>query len=177
MEIKFNNMIVTDKLKIHVSVDERVTSLNTVSYEEKNPIVRMMEGYFSQDGNFINKLFNLAQGETAYTKKDEVYTYDANSNRTSKDTMYDVGTMNRSRNYEYDTNSNQLTSDGIWEYTYDKDGNLSTKSNDFASNKYECTLQGKVSIVSLQKKKGGLKDERNTGGLKDRMKEMLLIFY
>jgi len=56
-------------------------------------------------------------GADATYRTDESYSYDANGNRTNANNA----------NYQTGTN-NQLTSDGIYTYTYDDEGNLKTRT-------------------------------------------------
>ena len=110
------------------------------------------------------------------------YEYDINNNRTEKQTSYynDYQSQQEDSVYSYQPDTNRLTSDGEYSYTYDKDGNLTGKQNQFIHYKYEWNLQNRLSKVYVKKLRQGWKAEWEDGLTEEQKQalydEFLLIF-
>ncbi|NLS98225.1 MAG: DUF3836 domain-containing protein [Planctomycetaceae bacterium] len=91
------------------------------------------------------KFNNQLTGADYDFQTDETYVYDENGNRTlvNGSTSYTTGDHNR------------LTSDGTYNYTYDNEGNVLTKTNISTSESVEYTWDHRNRLVKATFKNSG----------------------
>jgi RHS repeat-associated protein len=103
------------------------------TYDAANRLTRLSGPNGTSDYNYDSR--GQLLGNDHSTQSDEAYGYDANGNRTNSG--YQTGT------------NNQLLSDGVYTYTYDQEGNRTSRTNIASGEVTEYTWDYRNRLTSL----------------------------